>query len=342
MSDNAHIYLNIPERFGSRTVVGSYKIGDIKFTGQTVNLQRVLDIEIQSLRPYGQTDTDEHYQYEWLQLDVAIWTVGHPHRKIGTVHTAGEGMMPIGVAGSLPSYWRWELRDEDIERANAAHALLGVHPFSFVVEITGVAKKIDGDGQGVDVVALRSDNSRISVAFSDWQSLITDMGFTIPPSTAGLAGYATTEHPSWTDASTRLDDARAQLRAGDDYNALQDCLGALESLVSRPYDAAEWRGRLAFLPPQKAAGLAELFSGLAMFCNKIGHHRSRDERDHDTSLRLMPLDHWEAEAVVAATQFVLTYALRLRSTGDLSLEPPEAQAKPIAGQTGANGKSSEE
>jgi hypothetical protein len=312
MSDSAHIYLNIPGRYGSRVVAGSINIGNIKFTGQTVNLQRVLDIEIQALKPYGQADVDETYRFEWLQLDVAIWTVGIPRRRIGTVHTAGEGMMPIGVAGSIPSYWRWELHEEDIERANAQHAVLGVQPHSFSVEITGVAKKIDSTNQAVDVMALRSDNSHISIAFSEWQSLTRDLGFTIPPSTAGLAGYATTDHPSWSEAVARLDDARAQLRAGDDYNALEDCLGVLESLVSRPYSAPEWMTRLSTMPEQKATGIAELLSGLSTYCNKIGHHRSNDD------LQQMPLDHWEAEIVVGITQFVLTYALRLRSTNALS------------------------
>lgn len=312
MSDNAHIYLNIPDRYGSRRVVGSIKIGDIKFTGQTVNTQRVLDIEIQSLKPYGQSDTDEIYLYEWLQLNVSVWTVSNPRRKIGTVHTMGEGMMSIGVAGSLPSYWKWELNNEDIERANTQHAVLGVQPFTFVIEITGVAKKTDAANETVDVVALRSDSSRITIAFSEWEELIKGLGFTIPPSTAGLAGYATIEHPSWSNAITHLDDARSQLRAGNDYNALQDCLGVLESIVSRPYSATEWTDRLHMLPEQKVTGISEMFSGLATYCNKIGHHRSKED------LQQMPLDHWEAELVVATTQFVLAYALRLRSTGTLS------------------------
>jgi hypothetical protein len=311
MSDNAHIYLNIPHRWGSRQVVGSIKISGVQFTGQTVNFQRVLDIEIQSLKPFTQGDGDEVFQYEWLQLEVAIWTIGHPRREIGRVHTAGDGMTPIGVAGSNPSYWKWELHDEDIERANAAHAQLGVHPFSFSVEITGVAKKINEEGQGVDIVALRSDNSQLTIAFSDWESLTNEMGYTVPPSTSGLAGFASTEHPSWSDATDRLTDARAQLRAGEDYNALEDCLDALESLVSRPYIAADWEALTSAMPEQKADGVAELFSGLATYCNKIGHHRSRDD------LQQMPLDHWEAELVLAATQFVLTYALRLRTSGVL-------------------------
>lgn len=308
MSDNAHIYLNIPDRWGSRQIVGSIKISGVKFTGHTVNLQRVLDIEIQSLRPYGQSDGDEAFRYEWLQLGVTMRTAGYLSQEIGRVHNTGDGMMPIGVAGSLPSYWRWELHDDDIERAIAAHAPLGVQPFSFVVEMTGIAKKINGDGQAVDIVALRSDNAQMLIALSDWETLIKDMGYAVPPSTAGLAGIASTEHPSWSDAMDRLKDARLQLRAGEDYNALEDCLGVLESLVSRPYSAADWEVHLSGMPKQKATGVAEMFSGLATYCNKIGHHRSRDDRQQ------MPLDHWEAELVVAATQFALTYALRLGLT----------------------------
>jgi hypothetical protein len=86
---------------------------------------------------------------------------------------------------------------------------------------------------------------------------------------------------------------------------------------------AYWKSRFPSLSTQKVSGLAELFSGLATYSNRIGHHRSKIERDHTGGLQQIPLDHWEAELVVGATQFLLAYALRLRSTDLLNLKPIE-------------------
>jgi hypothetical protein len=139
--------------------------------------------------------------------------------------------------------------------------------------------------------------------------------YKLPPSHAALAGLSSIQHPSWADATKRLGDARSHLRAGEDYDALRDCLSTLESLVSPPYTADAWKKRLASLPDQKATGLAALFSGMATYCNKVGHHRSRQERDAGNDFQQMPLDHWEADLAVGAAQFVTAYALRLRMAG---------------------------
>jgi hypothetical protein len=64
-------------------------------------------------------------------------------------------------------------------------------------------------------------------------------------------------------------------------------------------------------------GLAELFSGLATYLNKVGHHRESKASDPDGELKAMPLEHWETGLAVGAAQFITAYALRLRASGIL-------------------------
>jgi hypothetical protein len=45
--------------------------------------------------------------------------------------------------------------------------------------------------------------------------------------------------------------------------------------------------------------------------NKIGHHKDRKDRDAMGNLIEMPLNHWEAELALAASQVLLAYAIRL-------------------------------
>ncbi len=84
-----------------------------------------------------------------------------------------------------------------------------------------------------------------------------------------------------------------------------------------PYNADSWKTRLKDLPPQKADGIAQLLSGLATYCNKVGHHRSRAGRNAAGDLPPMPLEHWEADLTLGAAQFITSYANRLQANGTL-------------------------
>ena len=63
-----------------------------------------------------------------------------------------------------------------------------------------------------------------------------------------------------------------------------------------------------------------LFSGVSTFLNKIGHHRSKDQRDENGQLILMPLDHYEAEIMQLITHLVMVYLERLRVSGTLKVD----------------------
>lgn len=325
MTTDVPLYLVKPgnQQYPSQ-MAGSLSIREVQSSGHTIESQRCLDMTVEShplLQPLTVERGNENVPVScsWLQLEARVWTCTPPRRKIGAIHIDQQGMLPLGVTRAGPAYWLWELVPEDIERAESTHSQQANSPFFFTLEINGIAKMcLANTGEVLDLVPLRGSNPQFTIELSLWERLMQSLEYKLPPTHAALAGLSALQHPSWNDASNRLGPARTHLRAGEGYNALRDCLSTLESLVSQPYAAESWRKKLTSLPDQKAAGLAELFSGMAMYCNKIGHHRSRNEKDAGDALPQMPLDQWEADLAVGAAQFVTAYALRLRSSGILA------------------------
>jgi len=329
MTTDVFLYLLKPgEQTYSFQPVGSFVIRGIESKSKKYESQRCLSIELESHPPspdFTMTIGNEKRSpaFTWLQLTAEIWTRSVPRHRIGQIHIDQPGMLPLGPSPSAPSSWLWELPLEDVElveldRSNQANA-----PLSFRLEVNGFAKVVDaatGESLG-DIVPIYASDTQLPMELSHWQRLMVDMQYKVPPTQAALAGLSSVQHPSWNDAASRLEPARSHLRAGEDYDALRTCLSTLESLVSRPYASSAWKEQLKALPEQKAAGLAELFSGTATFCNKVGHHRSRDDRNAAADLPQMPLDHWEAEIALGAMQFVVAYALRLRASGALGDAP---------------------
>jgi len=305
--------------------VGQIVVRGVGASGQTHQGQKCLDLEVEAL-PASQQLTIERNHVQtpltvgWLQLDVELRTNQIPQRTIGRVLIDDAGMLPIGASRSGPARWLWELLPEDVERVEMARAVQPAAPIYFQVDVRGIAKLLDPDGSAVDVVTIRGATSQLIVELSQWERLLQQLDYSLPPSHPALAGLPSLEHSSWKDATARLQNARSHHRSGEDYDALRECLSALEAVVNAPYNKESWKRQLASLPEQKAEALAELFSGIATYCNRVGHHRNRSERNTAGDLSPMPLDHWEADLMVGAAQFVLTYALRLRSAGTL-VEP---------------------
>jgi len=332
VTTDANIYLVKPgDQQYSSEKVGCFSIRDIGFSGQSLDIQKCLDIEVEThpaVRPFTIKNGDAEIEvtFSWLQLKVEIWIRSIPRHRIGHVHVDQKGMLPMGATRSTPANWLWEVRPEDMEVIEQARANQPNAPIHFQIEINGIAKMINtATGQFLDIVPLRGNSPQHAVELSHWERLMQSMEYKLPPTHVTLAGLSSLRHPSWAEATRRLEGARSHHRAGEDYDALRECLDTLESLVSRPYAAKAWEDRLKTLPDQKATGLAELFSGVATYCNKIGHHRSREERNASDDLQQMPLDHWEADLAVGAAQFVTTYALRLRMAGVLAeVSAPEA------------------
>jgi hypothetical protein len=328
MTTDVTLYLVHPgSQQYTNQVAGCLSVRDIQFTGQTFDSQRCIDLSVES-HPPAQTHHVTHggkevpVGFTWLQLEAHIWIQSTPRREIGNIHIDPQGMLPLGDKRFGPTNWLWEVPPEAVEIAESAHSQQANAPFHFQLQISGIVKMHLPSGEFVDLVPLRSSATQLKIELSQWENLMQSLGYKLPPSQAALIGLSATQHPSWSDATARLTDARTHLRAGEDYDALRACLSTLESLVSAPYSAEEWKKRLSSMSDQKATGIAQLLSGVAMYCNKVGHHRSRQERDGSDDLLQMPLDHWEADLVVGATQFVAAYALRLRAAGSLAEENP--------------------
>jgi len=319
MTTDAYLYLVRPGDPGfSNETVGCFSIRGIEFSGQTIDSQKCLDIGVEThppLQPVVAKNGDKEVPvaFTWLQLRAEVWTRSTPRHRVGRVHIDQKGMLPN------PASWLWEVLPRDVEVIEETRSNQPNAPIYLQIEITGLARMIDpATGLLFDIVPLRGSNPQHTMELSHWERLMQHMEYKLPPTQAALAGLSSLQHPSWAEATRRLENARSHHRAGEDYDALRECLSTLESLVSLPYAANAWKDRLKALPDQKATGVAELFSGMAMYCNKVGHHRSRDERNATDDLLQMPLDHWEADLSIGAAQFVTAYALRLRMSGLLA------------------------
>ena len=151
------------------------------------------------------------------------------------------------------------------------------------------------------------------IAVSDWEGFITTLGYRLPPTSAALAGLAATVHPSWKAAEERLLQARSHLRKGEGHAALTACLKEFEREVTAPYAEASWEKHFNE-PSQKLDGLKRALAGHCTYLNRVGHHLSRQDRTNAGGPAEMPVDQWEAELAVGASQFWLAYAIRDKST----------------------------
>lgn len=313
----------------SGACIGQISIRGVSSTGQTYNGQRCLDLEVEAL-PLSQRltirrgDVSTPVTVWWLQLSVELRTNRIPQRTIGRVRIDDAGMLPLAGARSGPARWLWELLPEDVEMVEAAREAQPAVPIHFQVDVDGIAKLVGPHEEVVDVVSVRGATSQLLVERSQWERLLQQLDYTLPPSQGVLAGATTLEHPSWKEATTRLANARSHHRSGEDYDALRECLSSLEAVVPAPYNKESWKQQLSSLPEQKADGIAELLSGIGTYCNRIGHHRDRSDRNPAGDFSVMPLEHWEADVVLGCAQFLLGYALRLRSSGVLKASAPSA------------------
>ncbi len=324
MATDVTLYLRKPgDQTYQAQAVGRYSIREIG-SGKTIDSMKCLGIDVEAREPQQpltvpDADGQQHpLTVWWLQLEVTILTQTSPRRQVGLVHIDQKDMLPLGPGSVGYATWTWEIRPEDLEVVDQARSAQSTAPIYFWVETSGIGKLVDDLGRLYDLVAVRNYDNQLTVELSQWDRLVQTLGYSVPPSEAALLSRGSREHPAWTKATERLTNARLHLRHGEDYDALRECLSTLEGLLSAPYNAGSWKTHLTSLQDQKAAGLAELFSGFATFCNKVGHHRSRNDRDVATDLAQMPLDHWETELALGIAQLMTTYALRLRSSGVLA------------------------
>jgi hypothetical protein len=184
-------------------------------------------------------------------------------------------------------------------------------------------------GTGIGNVALTDGESEMSAIYcgmhttvphSTWERILTQLKY--EPAVALYLPKSLAHWPEWQHAILASQDAVRVVSRGETHSALQRCLGLLEKLHAAPYAPESWVGFFD-VDKSKEVGLKALIAGVATYLNKVGHHRSRTERDATGDLVQSSVDHYEAEILVAMTQLILAYIQRLpRKRADKTTDSP--------------------
>ncbi len=283
-------------------------VGELLFARARVDTTSPKGIRL-ALKPIlSQTFLTKHRSLRWVGLRAEISSQKIEPRMYGRVfldpheRSHQPGMPQFEIPGREIE-WNWFLLPEDLERIERDRSDAKGSPLNVKVTADGVIQTDSG------MYMVRGEGN-LEIALSDWESYLKMLGYNLPPSAAELAGLAAVDHPTWKEAAERLAPARVQVRAGEGRVAMMSCLREFERVVTAPYNRDSWKGRYA-VPDQKEDGLVAMLAGHCTYLNKVGYHRSRQDRDPQGGLVEMPVDQWEAELAVGVSQFWLTYALRL-------------------------------
>ena len=152
----------------------------------------------------------------------------------------------------------------------------------------------------------------IELSADEWNTHLRTLRHETAPAIVALVREAAGRHPSWSEAEQRLRSAREALRTGSERVALAAAFKEFERLAAYPYRADEWKAVLADMPDAKGQQLRELLAAHSELLSRVGRHLD-SEADGQTGERSeLPLEYWEAELLIAASQVLLAYALRLR------------------------------
>jgi hypothetical protein len=288
---------------GQNMLAGSLTILSLQFE----DLPKRLKIQMQFL-PWGDTLGKATFHWVWLTAEVS--NMKSDPQSFGRMLIGSDQLPRVHPPQNSRVEWGWRLSPEDLEDIENARADNPRAPLNFKLQAKGI---LQGLTDSESAAAMVSGEGNFEVPVSEWEDYLEKFGYNLPPSAAQLAGYGAMLHPSWADASRRLATARKHLLAGDDHIALIACLHAFEAVASPAYKPQSWFDLAKpSMPDQKASAVAGLFSKHCDYLNRVGHHRARKPPPDDPDLPEMPLNHWEAELMVASSQYLLAYALRLR------------------------------
>ena len=238
--------------------------------------------------------------------------------------------MQVSASRFSTVVFTWHLTHADLEAIE--HQRAGARYVTFNIAVDGLA--FLGTEAGNEVHPIHGDG-QLRMSVTEWEDkVLTPLGYKVPPSWEMLLpDPARRDRRKWAEAERRLGEARKALRRGEAREAVGAALDAFESVLSQPYNAANWRTKLErvpgdLLPKQKRDAVADMLGGLCTYLNRVGHHRGRTP-DLANVLPAMPVDHWEAEYVVAVAHFLLPLGLRLVSEA----RPASAPQQPPAAVT---------
>lgn len=214
------------------------------------------------------------------------------------------------MAGRRPyaGVWLWYLSPEDVERVEGERFARGPSTVVLLsVRIDGVAADDEG------AFGFRGEG-QIKLGNEAWANLLTALGYTLPASVERIVGASLTTSPTWREAVEELKATRRLLAMGEDRAGLQEAYRHFDALARNPYRPASWREALAGsdLPRESVDMIAEMLAAHAQVLNKIARHPS-DEPVGDVVRAMLPMDHWEAELLSAASHLLLAAARRWTS-----------------------------
>ena len=157
----------------------------------------------------GDAKVQQHpLTFKWLKLEVTISTQRSRRRRVGRSPFSDKAILQLGPGNAGRGTWIWEGRPDDVEAVDQARSTQSSAPIDFQVDKSGIGKLVDDDGHLYDLIAVRSDRQQLKVDLSQRDRLLHVLGLSVPTSEATLVGQQSGEHPAWTDASKRSDNAR--------------------------------------------------------------------------------------------------------------------------------------
>ena len=230
-------------------------------------------------------------------------------RSYGRVRLMSDPLDQQGILGTRTTthWWLWSLTPDEIEMIEAERSPNATaQAVVFYLDVAGVAMV------GSETIGFRGD-TQFSLATSDWVSLLRSLGYGMPPSPQGLAGQSLTLAPSWAWAEDKIKVARRHLALGEDRQALATAYSLFDAISTNPYKSV-WAEVLdnSDVPEEKADVIRALLKANAQALSMLGRHPSFDLTD-GRDRQMLPLDHWEAELLIALAQMLLTAVERWRS-----------------------------
>ncbi len=285
-----------PGRVGApSTPIGRFVFRDVQAGNRSTSEGLRLNLEFTCVAGAGKAPK----WLAWLQARVESARI--PPRVCGELVIEANEWPVLGVESNQSLRWEWHLRSDELEKIELETAP-GDRWRQFALQVAGIAQ-LGGEVRRV------AASSQFRIPLSEWEDLLRSLGYGVPPTETELAGIAVRQHPSWPEAEHRLAEARRALRAGETHAALTVCLDQFSALADQPYREDSWRKYLPADPEQKQTSLARLLAAHCTYLNRIGYHRDRDHPD-GSGLAPVPVDQWEAEIALAASQYWLTLALR--------------------------------
>lgn len=204
--------------------------------------------------------------------------------------------------------WTWGLLAQDI---SAIEAYRQGRELQVSFSLNGIYKDDGG-------IASFVGSSLTTIATSEWYKVLDK--YTLAHNAAIQVPPSLFSDTSWSIAADKLKHVNQLLWRGETRQALEECFSQIEGYVTNPYNEKNWDNCIdEDENSQRRVGLISMFSGISTFLNKVGRHRSKNEREND-QLVLMPMDHYEAEIMQLMTHLVVVYLERLKASGTLKLD----------------------